>query len=124
MSAMKFTKDHEWVVCNEGVGTVGITDYAQDQLGDVVYVELPEIGQTFAVGDNVAVVESVKAVGEIYMPIAGSVESVNVRLDDEPELVNQDALGSGWLFKVSLSDGPATAEFMDEAAYADYIAGL
>ena len=124
MSSMEFTKDHEWVVCDEGVGTVGITDYAQDQLGDVVYVELPGIGQTFAVGDNVAVVESVKAVGEIYMPIAGSIEAVNVQLDDEPDLVNKDALGAGWLFKVSLSDVPSTVEFLDEAAYAEYVAGL
>jgi glycine cleavage system H protein len=124
MSAMKFTNDHEWVLLEGGIATVGITNYAQEQLGDVIYVELPEISQTFAVGDNVAVVESVKAVGEIYMPIAGSIEAVNGRLEEEPELVNEDALGAGWLFKVSLGEPASTADLMNEAAYIDYVAGL
>lgn len=124
MSTRKFTKDHEWVLLEGESATVGITDYAQEQLGDVVYVEAPEIGRQFAAGDNVAVVESVKAVGEIYMPLDGTIEAVNEHLDNEPELVNSSATGDGWLFKIALANPSAAAALMDEAAYAEFIAGL
>ncbi len=124
MSTTKFTRDHEWVLIEDTTATVGITDYAQEQLGDVVYVELPEVGQAFAAGDNIAVVESVKAVGEIFMPLTGTIEAINEHLEDEPELVNSDAAGAGWLFKIALSDPTSAAGLMDDAAYAEYIAGL
>lgn len=124
MSVMKYTSDHEWVLFEDPTATVGITDYAQEQLGDVVYVEFPEIGQAFEAGDSVAVVESVKAVGEIFMPLAGTIEAVNGRLEEEPELVNSDAAGAGWLFKISVGNPDMTADLMDEATYRAYIAGL
>lgn len=124
MSAMQFTTEHEWLLIDGSSATVGISNYAQEQLGDVVYVELPEIGQTFSPGDNVGVVESVKAVGEIYMPVAGTIEATNDRLVDEPELVNAEPTAAGWMFKVTL-DGPVDLSgFMDEAAYLEFIATL
>ena len=124
MSAMHFTTEHEWLLLEGSSATVGISDYAQEQLGDVVYVELPEIGQSFSLGDNVGVVESVKAVGEIYMPIAGTIEAINDRLVDEPELVNAEPTAAGWLFKVTL-DGPGDLDgLMDEPAYLEFIATL
>ena len=124
MSAMHFTTEHEWLLLEGSSATVGISDYAQAQLGDVVYVELPEIGQSFSLGDNVGVVESVKAVGEIYMPIAGTIEAINDRLADEPELVNAEPTAAGWLFKVTL-DGPGDlGGLMDEPAYLEFIATL
>ena len=124
MSAMHFTTEHEWLLLEGSSATVGISDYAQEQLGDVVYVELPEIGQSFSLGDNVGVVESVKAVGEIYMPIAGTIEAINDRLVDEPELVNAEPTAAGWLFKVTL-DGPGDlGGLMDEPAYLEFIATL
>lgn len=124
MSAKKYTSDHEWILIEDSSATVGITDYAQEQLGDVVYVELPEIGQAFDAGETVAVVESVKAVGEIYMPLAGTIEAVNASLEEEPELVNSDAPGAGWLFKILLTQPVKAADMMDEDAYLAYSAGL
>ncbi|MFT4563142.1 MAG: glycine cleavage system H protein [Gammaproteobacteria bacterium] len=124
MSATKFTTDHEWIRFDLGKAVVGISDYAQEQLGDVVYVELPEIGQKFSTGDNVGVVESVKAVGEIYMPLPGTIEAANERLEDEPELVNSAPMGEGWLFNIALDDDTDVDGLMDEAAYAEYISML
>lgn len=124
MSAMQFTTEHEWLLIEGSSATVGISDYAQEQLGDVVYVELPEIGQSFGQGDNVGVVESVKAVGEIYMPIAGTIEAINDRLEDEPELVNSEPTAAGWLFKLTLDGQGDLGGLMDEAAYLEFIATL
>ncbi|MCB2049539.1 MAG: glycine cleavage system protein GcvH [Novosphingobium sp.] len=119
-----FTKDHEWIDVSEDVGTVGITDYAQSQLGDITFVELPEVGSTVGKSDSVSVVDSVKAASDVYTPVSGEVVAVNDALADEPEKVNTDAEGEGWLFRVSLSDPGELDSLMDEAAYTTYIAGL
>ncbi len=114
---LKFTKDHEWIRLDGEIATVGITGFAQDQLGDLVFVELPEIGRSVAQGDEVAVVESTKAAGEVYAPADGEVTEVNSTLEDEPGQVNSDPLGNGWLFKLKLRDPDQLAALMDEAAY-------
>ena len=125
MNACKFTQEHEWLrVEDDGSATVGISDYAQEQLGDVVYVELPEVDQAFVMGAEVGVVESVKAVGELYMPISGTVQAVNVVLAGEPELVNSDPMGAGWLLRITPQSPAEIDSLMDEAAYQAYIAGL
>jgi glycine cleavage system H protein len=119
-----FTKDHEWIDVSGNTGTVGITDYAQSQLGDITFVELPEIGAAVAKGGSVSVVDSVKAASDVYTPVSGEVVAVNDALGDEPEKVNSDAEGDGWLFKVKLSDPGELDALMDQDAYASYIAGL
>jgi glycine cleavage system H protein len=119
-----FTKDHEWIDVSGDVGTVGISDYAQSQLGDITFVELPELGSTIGKSDSVSVVDSVKAASDVYTPVSGEVVAVNDELGDEPEKVNTDAEGAGWLFRVSLSDPSELESLMDEAAYKSYIAGL
>jgi glycine cleavage system H protein len=125
MQAMKFTAEHEWLrLAEDGRVTVGITDYAQEQLGDIVYVELPEIGTRFDTTANLAVIESVKAVGEIKMPLSGTVTAVNTRLTDEPELVNRDPQGVGWLLQATLDDRTIFDGLMDDAAYRAYVATL
>lgn len=124
MSQLGFTKDHEWIRIENGTGTVGITDYAQGQLGDVVFVELPAVGKTVAKGDEAAVVESVKAASEIYAPMSGEVTAVNAALNDNPGLVNQAAMGEGWFLKLKLGNPGEFGELMDEAAYKSYVAGL
>jgi glycine cleavage system H protein len=125
MSNTKFTRDHEWLRLEEdGTITVGITDYAQDQLGDVVYVELPETGTRFEAGKDMAVVESVKAAGEVNVPLAGEVIEVNTRLAEEPELVNSDPLDDGWFIRINPDDAGDLQELMDEAEYRDYIDDL
>ena len=121
---MKFTKDHEWVNLDGDVATIGISPYAATQLGDVVYVELPDAGKELAKGDEGAVVESVKAASEVYAPVSGTVTEGNSALEDAPETVNADALGAGWFFKLKLSDPSELDALMDEAAYAEYCAGL
>lgn len=114
----KYTSSHEWVTEeNPGEFTVGITDHAQGLLGDMVFVELPEIGALLTAGQDAAVVESVKAASDVYCPIEGEVISVNSALTDEPGMVNQDPLGEGWLFRVKSEDAGATNELMDAAAY-------
>jgi glycine cleavage system H protein len=116
-----FTKDHEWVRIDGDIAVVGITEHAQEQLGDVVFVELPAIGRTVSQGGEAAVVESVKAASEVYAPLGGEVIEGNSALEDNPALVNQDAEGEGWFFKLRLSD-PAEAEgLMDRAAYEAYL---
>ena len=124
MSGLKYSKEHEWVRVEGDVGTVGISDYAQEQLGDVVYVELPEVGTTVAQNEEAAVVESVKAASEVYAPVSGEVVEVNQALEDDPALVNGDATGEGWFLKLRLSAPGELDGLMDEAAYADYVAGL
>ena len=124
MSGLKYSKDHEWVRVEADIGTVGISDYAQDQLGDVVYVELPEVGRTVAQNEEAAVVESVKAASEVYAPVSGEVVEVNQALEDDPALVNGDPTGEGWFLKLRLSAPGELDGLMDEAAYADFVAGL
>jgi glycine cleavage system H protein len=119
-----FTKDHEWIEVSGEEGTVGITDYAQSQLGDITYVELPAEGQAVKTGEAVSVVDSVKAASDAYSPVSGTVTAVNGDLDDAPELVNSDAEGAGWLFKLTLADSGELAALMDKAAYDAYVAGL
>ena len=124
MSGLKYSKEHEWVRVDGDVATVGISDYAQDQLGDVVYVELPEVGRTVAQKEEAAVVESVKAASEVYAPVSGEVVEVNRALEDDPALVNGDPTGEGWFLKLRLSAPGELDGLMDEAAYADFVGGL
>jgi glycine cleavage system H protein len=124
MSDIKFTEDHEWILMEGDIGTIGITDYAQEQLGDVVFIELPEAGKTLVKGDEAAVVESVKAASEIYVPVSGEVTEANDALAEDPAQVNSDPLGEGWFFKIKLSDPSELADLMDAAAYKTYVEGL
>ena len=117
MSDLKYTEEHEWVRLDGDTGTIGISDYAQEQLGDIVFVELPEVGKTVTQGDEAAVIESVKAASELYAPVAGEVIEVNAALSDDPSLVNSDATGEGWFVKIKLSDTSQLDGLMDEAAY-------
>jgi glycine cleavage system H protein len=116
---LKYTPDHEWIATKAG-GTVrvGITDFAQDQLGDVVFVQLPEVGTTVAAKDPVGEVESTKSVSEIYAPVAGEITAVNEALSDSPELINSDPFGEGWMFELKIDDEGSLAELLDPAAYA------
>jgi len=116
-----FTKDHEWVRIDGDIAVVGITEHAQEQLGDVVFVELPAIGRTVSQGGEAAVVESVKAASEVYAPLGGEVIEGNSALEDNPALVNQDAEGEGWFFKLRLSDAAEAEGLMDRAAYEAYL---
>jgi glycine cleavage system H protein len=117
MPALRFTRDHEWVRMEGDIAEVGITDYAQSQLGDVVYVELPEIGRRVEKGKEAAVVESVKAASEVYAPVSGEVVAVNEALAADPAKVNADPLGEGWFLKLRLDDPKELDELLDEAAY-------
>ena len=124
MADTRYSKDHEWVRREGDTATIGITDYAQNQLGDVVYVELPAIGRKVEQGGDAAVVESVKAASEVYAPVAGEVVAVNEILSGEPGRVNADPQGEGWFFKLKLSDPKQLDALMDEAAYKSFVAGL
>ncbi len=124
MSMIRFTKEHEWVRMEGEEAVVGITDYAQQQLGDVVFVELPEVGKTLAQGDEAAVVESVKAASEVYAPVSGTVTAVNEQLPDEPGLVNTSPMADGWFFRMKPSDPAEFDQLMDEAAYQAFVAEL
>ena len=117
MQNYRYTKDHEWVTVDGDLATVGITEYAQDQLGDIVFVELPDIGRTVATGDEVAVVESVKAASEIYAPVAGRITEINPALNDAPETVNEDATGNGWFLRIQMTAPEEFDRLLDEAAY-------
>lgn len=119
-----FTEDHEWVEVDGDIGTVGITDYAQSQLGDIVFVDVPEEGKTLIKGDEAAVVESVKAASDVYSPVSGTVIEGNDELSDNPALVNEDADGEGWFFKLTLSDLSELNELMDETRYEAFVAKL
>jgi len=121
---IKYSEDHEWVSVSGDIATVGITDYAQEQLGDIVFVETPEAGSEVAAGDECGVVESVKAASEIYAPVSGEVTEGNDKLEAEPSVVNSDPTGDGWMFKVKLSDPSELDNLMDEAAYKAHVAGL
>ena len=121
---LHFTRDHEWVQVDGEYATVGITDYAQGQLGDVVFVELPAIGDKVAAGKEVAVVESVKAASDVYAPLSGEVVKVNEALVDEPGLVNSAAEAAGWFFQLRISDPRELGELMDAAAYQGFVATL
>jgi glycine cleavage system H protein len=120
----RYTKDHEWITVDGDVGTIGITNYAQEQLGDVVFVELPDVGKSVSQGDEAGVVESVKAASEIYAPVAGEVVEVNEALADAPATVNEDAEGKGWFIKLRLTDAGQLEALMDEAAYKSFCEGL
>ena len=124
MSEIRFTEDHEWVRIEGEVATVGITEYAQEQLGDIVFVELPEAGAGMAQGDEAAVIESVKAASDVFAPMSGEVGAVNNALDAEPAIVNQDAQGEGWLFTMSISDIGELDNLMDSDAYKAFVAKL
>ena len=119
-----FTEDHEWVDVDGEVGTVGISDYAQGQLGDIVFVEVPDEGKQLGKGDEAAVVESVKAASDVYSPVSGTVIEGNPGLTDEPALVNSDPEGEGWFYKIRLTDAAEVDELMDEAAYEAFVAKL
>lgn len=123
MSVMRFSKDHEWVKVEDGIATVGISVYAQEQLGDVVFVELPAVGKKVTQGDEAAVVESVKAASEVYAPVSGEVVAVNDALAAAPGTVNEDAEGRGWFMKIKLSDPGEVDELMDAAAYKAHLEG-
>ncbi|HHZ68547.1 MAG: glycine cleavage system protein GcvH [Alphaproteobacteria bacterium] len=130
MAQMKYTEKHEWILVernpetNSDVGIVGITDYAQQQLGDIVFVELPNIGAVFSQGDEAVVIESVKAASELYTPITGKVTAVNGDLAEQPGLINTDPTGNGWFIKIRLSEPAELEGLMDEEAYQAFIADL
>jgi glycine cleavage system H protein len=123
MSEIKYTEDHEWLLIDGDKVTVGITDHAQEQLGEIVYVEVPEAGKEFGKGDEAGVVESVKAASEVYAPISGQVIEGNEALADNPELVNSDPMGNGWFFKMTVADAGELAGLMDEAGYKSFVEG-
>ena len=124
MNDMWFTEDHEWILIEDGEAVVGITDYAQDRLGELVFVELPEVGAEFEQGAECAVIESVKAAGEIKMPVSGTVTEINTSLVDEPEQVNTDPTGDGWFFRMTVKDAAELDGLMDEDAYRAHVASL
>jgi glycine cleavage system H protein len=118
----RYTKEHEWIKIDGSVGTIGITDYAQQELGDVVFAELPKVGAQVKAGQSFGTIESVKAVSEIYTPVSGEVTEINSALVDAPEKINKDPHGSAWLVKIRLSDPKEAANLMDAAAYESYVA--
>ena len=124
MADIKYTEEHEWIRVEGDVGTIGITAYAQEQLGDVVFVDLPEAGRTVAKGEACAVVESVKAASDIYAPVSGEIVESNAALADAPGEVNAEPMGKGWFFKVKLSDKGELAGLMDAAAYEAFVKSL
>ena len=123
MSERRYTEDHEWLTIEGDVAVVGISNHAQEQLGDIVFVELPEVGKVLEKGKDAAVVESVKAASEIYAPADGEVLEVNEALNDEPGKVNSDPEGDGWFFKMKLADAGQVADLMDDAAYKSFAEG-
>ncbi len=124
MSEMRFTKDHEWVAIDGDIATIGITAYAADQLGDVVFVEVPDVGVTLKAGDGLAVVESVKAASDVYAPVSGEVIEANTALGDAPDTVNTAPEAGGWFARVKISDPAEVAALMDRAAYDAFLATL
>ena len=120
MSQVKYTKDHEYIVVEDGIGTVGITGHAQKKLGDITFVELPQAGTALKQGDSAGAVESVKAASDVFSPVSGMVVEVNGTLNDKPELVNEDAEGAGWFFKIKLEDPAELGALMDRDAYLDF----
>ena len=121
MSSKKYTKDHEWILIENNIGTVGITNHAQESLGDIVFIELPEIGKIVKTGSEVSVVESVKAASDIYSPIDGKIIDINNKLKDDPSIVNQDAENEGWFFKIEISDSIEEDKLMSLEQYNKFI---
>ena len=119
----KYTQEHEWILIEDGVGTVGLTDFAAGELGDVVFVEMPETGAEFSQGDTVGTIESVKAVADLYLPVSGEIVAVNEAVVDNPEMVNSDPLDEGWLLKVRLSDPNEIDQLLAAAAYGELLGG-
>ena len=119
-----YTKDHEWIKTERGVGTIGITDFAQKQLGDVVYVEMPSVGSQLEFHQSLGVIESVKAVSDVYMPISGEVVEVNEKLNDNPEFVNEDPHGKGWILKIKVKDDAELQKLMSASEYEKFLEGL
>jgi glycine cleavage system H protein len=124
MSEIRYTKDHEYVRVEDGEGVVGISEYAQQQLGDVVFAETPPMGKALKKGDPAAVVESVKAASDVFAPVSGEVVAVNSEVESTPGLINEDALGRGWLYRLKLTDPAELSGLMDESAYAEYLKTL
>jgi glycine cleavage system H protein len=124
MSTIKYTRDHEWIRVDADTAVIGITDYAQTQLGDVVYVELPVIGRRVEKGKEAAVVESVKAASEVYAPVSGEVIAINEALSGEPGKINADPMGEGWFLKLRIANAKELDELMDEATYQSFVEGL
>ena len=124
MSQIRYTKDHEYVRVEGAEGVVGISEHAQQQLGDVVFAETPAIGKTLKQGDPAAVVESVKAASDVFAPVSGEVIAVNSEVESTPGLINEDALGRGWLFRLKLADSAELSALMDDSAYADFLKTL
>lgn len=122
--ATYYTEDHEWIEVEGELGTVGITDYAQGQLGDITYVDLPAVDATVAKGDAPCVVDSVKAASDVYTPVSGAIAEINGALEEAPELVNEQAESGGWLFRIRLSDMGELGGLMDRAAYDEFVKGL
>lgn len=116
---LKYSESHEWVQVDDGVATIGISDHAQDALGDLVFVEVPEVGATFDAGDAAAVVESVKAASDVYAPVSGEVIAVNEALEDAPELINDEPYGEGWIMRIRMTDDGELDDLMDADAYAE-----
>lgn len=119
---LKYTTEHEWVLVEGEIATVGITDFAQDRLGDITYVELPAVGDAVAKGDPFAVVESVKAVSDVYAPVSGTVEEINDDLPESPQMLNEDPYGDGWMVRIRMSDPEELEDLMDVEAYREYVA--
>ena len=117
-----YTEDDEWILVEGDIGTIGITDYAQDSLSDIVYIELPDVGETFGIGDTFGVVESVKAAADLYMPVSGEITAANEELPDQPEAINDDPYEQGWMIRVKLSDKSQLDKLMDAEAYTAYCA--
>jgi glycine cleavage system H protein len=120
----RFTKEHEWIKADGDIAVVGITDYAQKELGDVVYVELPTVGDSFGRGDACSNIESVKAVSDIYAPLSGEIVEVNEALENKPEQINMDPYGEGWIFKVKIENDAEVEELMNVEAYDEYLKGI
>jgi glycine cleavage system H protein len=121
-SELKFLSTHEWVLIEDNIATVGVSDHAQELLGDLVYVELPEKGSTIAAGDSVGVIESVKAASDVYAPVSGEVIEINEDLEGAPDIINNDAYGDGWMYKVAMEDPEEVGDLLDATGYADSIA--
>ena len=119
---LRYSKEHEWVATEDSVATIGVTDYAQDQLGEIVYIELPSVGYKVSKDDPFGVIESVKAVSDIFAPVSGTVTEVNQELAESPEIINEDPYGDGWLIKIRISDGAELDDLMDNDEYQEIIA--
>jgi glycine cleavage system H protein len=119
---LKYTKEHEWLRIEDGTAIVGITEYAQQELGDIVYLEMPEVGASFSQNDSIGTIEAVKTVADLYAPVSGEIVEINQELSDTPELINQDPYGKGWMLKIKIGDPSELDALMESAAYKDHVA--